>query len=358
MSEECYPLSVIIPIHRADVDIRRCLNSLLSNQILDLQIIVAANSEQAGELQRINRLIPNLPCITLLNIHQAGKSYAINKALNYVKNKYVLIGDADTQFVNRGLNQCIRAAYMDDSIVAITGIVDPIADNYLSSVQQFEYRRIFRLFRPFWNLFHANVIVSGCAGLFKTETLIKIGRYDCHTLGEDFEITLRIHDYYTSNNIPYKIEFVDSLIAKTDVPKSLRTLITQRGRWFTGQADVVWKYRRILIHPIKYKRIIIPYVLAVLFEVFESCLKWPLYILGLCVSYISDAHFFMNVLAIGLCYVLLEISFNLFAEKRLRIRRIIYTFVFTCALLGIQFILKDTNVVSALKLMRRRENKW
>ena len=178
--EKRYPLSVIVPIHRPDVDVRRCLLSLLKNPNLDLQIIIAANSDKKSELQRINRLIPDLPCITLLNIPKAGKANAINEALHYVENEYVLIGDADTLFVQKGINLCLEKLYSDESIVAITGIVAPIIENRIGAIQKFEYRRIFRIFRPFWNLFHANLIVSGCAGIFKTEPLIDAIEIVCH----------------------------------------------------------------------------------------------------------------------------------------------------------------------------------
>ena len=352
--EKRYSLSVIIPIHRSDLDIKRCLRSLLNNPCLDLQIIVAANSDKRSELQRINHLIPDLPRITLLNIPKAGKANAINEALPYVKNEYVLIGDADTVFVSEGINRCMRRIYADETIVAITGIVDPIRKNKISAIQKFEYRRIFRIFRPFWNLFHANLIVSGCAGIFKTESLLEVGAYDSHTLGEDFEITLRLHDYYIRHEIPYKIEYVDTLVAKTDVPQTFRALIRQRGRWFAGQVEVIWKYRRILLHPIKYHKIIFPYVIMVLFEVWETYLKWVLF--GICawVAFVANASFLKLLLLSSIGFVAFEILFNLCAEKKLKVRRIAWILAFTCALLIMQFVLKDTNLITSVKLKKEK----
>lgn len=356
--EKRYPLSVIVPIHRSDVDVRRCLLSLLKNPSLDLQIIVAANSDRKSELQRINRLIPYLPCITLLNIPKAGKANAINEALQYVENKYVLICDADTLFIQNGINRCLEKLYSDESIVAITGAVDPIKENKLSAIQKFEYRRIFRIFRPFWNLFHANLIVSGCAGIFKTETLFTIGLYDCHTLGEDFEITLRLHDYHIRHKMPYKIEYVDAPVAKTDVPKTLKALIRQRGRWFAGLIDVMWKYRKILLHPLQYRTIFIPYIVTMLFEVVGTFSKWILYGISMWLSFIAETSLPGILLITGACFILFESLFNICFDKRLKMKRLSLIFGMTISLAAIQFLLKDTNLFCGIKMMKQNENRW
>lgn len=357
--EKRYPLSVILPVHRSDLDVGRAIRSLLENTSLDLQIIVAANNDRRSELRRINANVPDYPCISLINIQKAGKANAINRALHYVKNKYVLIGDADTLFIKSGLSLCVKKMYADETILAISGIVDPIATNTISCVQKFEYRRIFGIFRPFWNLFNANMMVSGCAGIFKTEALFRVGLYDCRTLGEDFEITLRLHDYYIRHDIPYKIEYVDVLFAKTDVPLTAGGLIKQRGRWFKGQVDVVWKYRRILFHPERYKNIFIPYLLAILFELFKTYLKWvSLYITCIWISIVSETPFFGMVLISGILFVVFECIFNICAIKHLKIKKKITIIGLTIVLTGIQFVLKDTNIILAIKLRMRKENKW
>lgn len=351
-----FPLSVIIPIHRSDLDITRCLLSLSNNSRLDIQIIVAANSNSETELRSINAQIPDLPYISLLNIPKAGKSNAINAALPYVEHKYVLIGDADTIFVQNGINRCMEKLYADDRLVAITGIVDPIVCNTISAVQKFEYRRIFRIFKSFWNHFQANLIISGCAGIFKVEALREVGPYDCCTLGEDFEITMRLHEYHLRNRIPYKIEYVDLVVAKTDVPRSLKALINQRGRWFAGQVDVIWKYRKILLHPLWYRKIMVPFVLMIIFEMMTTYIKWMLVGIGIWISILTDTFFLRVFLMTEISFALFEFVFNLCLGKRVKIKGVVSILWMTCLLTAIQFVLKDTNLIIAMKM--RKENKW
>ena len=123
-----YSLSVIIPVHKSYLYIERCIDSLLANNGLNLQIIVAANSDSPKEIQRINKKIRTIygqyGCISILNITKGGKSNAINQALRYVQNEVVMIGDADTFFYRRGLTKCVSLLYENTNLVAVTGRVE------------------------------------------------------------------------------------------------------------------------------------------------------------------------------------------------------------------------------------------
>lgn len=353
-----YSISVIIPINTAAADINRCINSLLNNPVLVPQIIVAVNSDEIDELQKIVSIIPQRPCVEVIKIHKPGKSNAINKALRYVRNQYVLIGDADTIFAPAGLNSCIRRINSDKTIVAITGIVDPIRNNSLAALQKFEYRRVFRVFRPFWNIFNANILISGCVGLFRTDALRSVGPYDCNTYGEDFEITLRLHEYYIRHGIPYKIEFINRTVAKTDVPETLYDLIRQRGRWFAGQIEVLWKYRFLFQHPILYKRIIVPYVISIVFEVIGTCFKWVFFAISLRHCIAKNLPILLVFMISDLCFVLFECLFNIGIIRQIKVKTAAAAVRMTLHLIVLQFVLKDTNIFWGLPLVFKKNKFW
>lgn len=357
-NEKSYPLSVIIPIHRSGLDIIRCLESLLENSFLRLQIIVAANSDESAELQKLNSIIPHWPCITVINIHKAGKSNAINEAIRHVRNEIVLIGDADTVFLSQGLNSCLERITADKTVIAITGIVDPIKNNTLTAIQKFEYRRVFRIFRPFWDIFNANLLISGCAGVFRTEALLHVGLYDCKTFGEDFEITLRLHEYHLRYGIPYKIVYVNRTVAQTDVPGSFYDLIRQRGRWFAGQVEVLWKYRFLLLQPGRYRMIIVPYLLSVLFEVLGTILKWPVFTAVLRCCIVRNLPLFSILLISESCFLLLECLFNVCTVRKTKVKKAAVAVKMTLRLIVIQSILKDTNVFCLLPLLLKKDRAW
>lgn len=365
--EPIYSLSVIIPIHKSCLKIERCLDSLLSNKRLDLQILVAANSDSKRELEKINRKIQNrysgIRSITLLNIRKRGKANAINSALPYVKNEIVLIGDADTYFYCRGLTKCVSRIQKNKNIVAISGNVDVFGRNILSGIQQFEYCRIFHIFRPFWNYFNANLIISGCAGIFRTKCLFEVGLYDTHTLGEDFEITLRLHDYYIRHNPWYRIEYLNTKLAKTDVPVTFSSFVRQRKRWFLGFMEVTAKYRKILLHPINHCHIIIPYLLSVLFEKWTSILKWIFLAVSIGLCTYNDEFFLKGVLVSFFSFGMFEILFNnIITDKLIPLnekcsKTMVVTF-FTFCLMGLQFVINFINPIQYLLAANKKENRW
>ncbi|MBQ0145763.1 MAG: glycosyltransferase family 2 protein [Lachnospiraceae bacterium] len=362
-----YPLSVIIPIHKSSLNIERCIDSLLANDRLNLQIIVAANSDSREEIQKINRKIRlnyrQYRCISIIDIHKSGKPNAINQALRYVRNEVVMIGDADTYFYRRGLTKCVSLMYKYKNLVAVTGRVEVYQKNALSCLQNFEYRRIFHIFRPLWDQLCGNIMISGCAGIFRTDCLFEVGLYDTHTIGEDYEITLRLHDYYIRHNIDYEIKYVNIPLAKTDVPTNIKALIKQRGRWFRGFVEVTAKYRNILIHPIAYRRIFFPLVLALIFEKWTSMLKWLLLGISVVICVNNGRPLISIIMISAVCMGLFEIIFNSVMMNRIifstgKGQKVVSIIVLTLCLMVMQFILKDTNVVNALFINRSKKNKW
>lgn len=362
-----YPVSVIIPVHRADLNIEKCINSLLLNDVLDLQIIVAANNDSPEELEKIGNKIragyTGCSNVSLLSIYRSGKATAINCALKYVKNEIVIITDADTYYCSKGLLECLSVMIRDDSVVAVSGNVDVYRENFLSCVQRFEYRRIFRVFRPFWNRFNCNMMISGCAGIFRTRCLVEVGLYDMDTVGEDFEITLRLHDFYIRNNSKYRIAYVNTAFARTYAPLSLKTLFRQRGRWFCGLVEITAKYRRFLVYPLRYKCILIPFVLAIVIEELSCFLKWLLISISVVICTVGGV-FVLKGILYGLVFlVMLEVVFNCAMANRIirsdsKFLRIIAILLLTVCLMGIQFVLKDTNVIWYVLRKITKKNKW
>ena len=362
---------MIIPVHKSDLDIERCVNSLLAINELQLQIIVAANSDSEEQLEKIDRKVKDCysdcPCVSIVNIHKGGKANAINKALNLVLNEIVLIGDADTFFCKAGLLECLSVIQRDQSVVAVSGNVDVYGRNGLSYIQQFEYRRIFRIFRPLWSRLNGNLMISGCAGIFRTKCLFEVGLYDTQTIGEDFEITLRLHDYYIRHRRKYSIRYLNILLAKTDAPLKLKALIKQRGRWFRGFLEVTGKYRRILEQPICYRSILLPFLWSVVFEKWPYYLKWVFISVsaGICIR--NDEFILNGVFLYMLGFIIMQMVFNLFMMKRLlfsknrcakRVHCAVQFALMTVCLIGLQFLMKDTSVILSAFTNRTKENKW
>jgi len=62
---------------------------------------------------------------------------------------------------------------------------------------------------------------------------------------EDIEFTFRVHEYFRTKKLPYRILSLPDIVGVTDGPNSVARLIRQRARWQSVISDTVWHYRHM-----------------------------------------------------------------------------------------------------------------
>ena len=119
----------------------------------------------------------------------------------------------------------------------------------LPNLQIVEYLRAFIAVRTAWSKINCLLIVSGAFGMFRRRDIIASGGYATDTVGEDMELTARIHRVLRENDRRYRISFVPDPIAWTEVPETLRVLRRQRDRWHRGLLGTLLRHRKMLFNP-------------------------------------------------------------------------------------------------------------
>jgi len=109
--------------------------------------------------------------------------------------------------------------------------------------------RAFLFGRLGWNRLGGNLVISGAFGLFRRDAVIAAGGYVHDTVGEDMELVANLRRTGIASGGPHRVVFIPDPVAWTEVPESLRGLARQRDRWQRGLADVMWRYRRLLLRP-------------------------------------------------------------------------------------------------------------
>lgn len=179
----------------------------------------------------------------------SGKSDSINVALQYVDTEYFAVSDADTVWLRDSLDAFIfeiEEESKDGSrVVAIGGLVQLLNGNHnwLTKIQTVEYMRAFLVGRLSWNQSNQVHLISGAAGVFHTETTLRLGGLPVHSQTEDLELTLLMHKHCQSHNIPYKVRMIPQFVCKTIAPDNLKVLIRQRLRWQRGLVRALWDYK-------------------------------------------------------------------------------------------------------------------
>jgi len=200
----------------------------------------------------------------------SGKTDALNVGINAASEPLVAMVDADSLLDPDAL-LTVAKPFADDPIrtVATGGVVRAANGctvvagriveirtprQWLPRVQIVEYLRAFLLGRTGWSRLGALILISGAFGLFRRDVLVEVQGLDTDSIGEDFELVMRIHRYMRRNKRDYRVEFVSEPVSWTEVPASLKVLRSQRRRWHRGLWEVLWKYRGMVLNP-RYGRI-------------------------------------------------------------------------------------------------------
>jgi cellulose synthase/poly-beta-1,6-N-acetylglucosamine synthase-like glycosyltransferase len=199
--------------------------------------------------------------ITVVDKANGGRADALNAGINAARYPYVLCTDADVILDANCLVRSMQRVVEDrDRVVAVGGNIRPINGSrvelghlieshvprgMIARMQILEYLRTFIAARPAWSAINALPNVSGAFGVWKRSAVLEVGGFSHGHLGEDMDLTIRLHKHHIERNIPYRIVYEPSAVIWTEVPPSRRVLRRQRIRWHRGLIQTVRDFRPI-----------------------------------------------------------------------------------------------------------------
>jgi cellulose synthase/poly-beta-1,6-N-acetylglucosamine synthase-like glycosyltransferase len=201
----------------------------------------------------------------VIDKENGGVSDAMNAGLNAARYPYVLRTDADVVLDPDCLVYSMQRVVEDrDRIVAVGGNVRPLNGSVLRlghlvratvpkplipRMQILEYVRTFLAGRPAWSTLNALPLISGAFGIWKRQAVITVGGFSPGHMGEDLDLTMRLHRYHLENKIPYRIVYEPSAVIWTEVPETTRVLRRQRIRWHRGLMTAVRDFLPLTFNP-------------------------------------------------------------------------------------------------------------
>ena len=204
---------------------------------------------------------PNLVVIDKVN---AGRSDGLNAAVNAATSPLICCVDADSILEPDGLVAAVRPFVERPATVAAGGIIRvangcrvekghvmqaALPRQPLAMFQTVEYLRAFLAARTGWSAINGLLIISGAFGVFRRAAVVEVGGFAPDSIGEDFELCVRLHARARDERRPYRLEFVPDPVCWTEVPTRLRELGGQRNRWHRGLVDTLWRHRRMIGNP-------------------------------------------------------------------------------------------------------------
>ena len=233
-------ISVIVPAYNEENVIRTTIESLLSTDYPEKEIIVVDDGSKDKTLEIAMNYKDK---IKLIHKENGGKASALNQGLLYATGEIVTIVDADTIIGHSSLKH-IAKSMVNENVAAVAGNVKIRNKvNWLTWCQALEYMSGIQIMRRGLDYFGAITIVPGALGAFRKKKLEEAGTYHKDTLVEDFDATMKV---LRSGMI---VSGSNSATAYTQAPQTLGDYYKQRKRWYRGNLQVLRRHSDILLNP-------------------------------------------------------------------------------------------------------------
>jgi cellulose synthase/poly-beta-1,6-N-acetylglucosamine synthase-like glycosyltransferase len=302
-SQTHLPVSILVPAYNEETTIIKTVEALLKTEFSEYEIIVVNDGSTDGTLEVLKKHFdlysvatpPYLPikhkCIrqiykshlyghlVLVDKENGGKADALNAGLNISRYPLFCCIDADSLTSKDAILNSAFHFTLDKRIIAVGGSINiingsKVDENYnvipsiprkmIERIQVIEYTRAFLAGRTFWSAINGMLIVSGAFGIFRKDIVKAIGGYR-HTIGEDFDLVIRMRRYCYENKIEHRVLYLPEPMSWTQAPSDYSSLLKQRNRWQRGLIECLYHNRSMIFNP-KYGvvgMIALPYYLIV-----------------------------------------------------------------------------------------------
>lgn len=282
-----FPISVIMPAYNEAANAAEAVHSVLSLDYPQHEVIVVNDGSTDVTLESLVREFrlerretvyrksldfrgairgiyksSAYPTLTVVDKEHAGKSAALNCAINLSRYPLFCSIDADSIFQENALLRVVRPFLEDpDRVIAVGGqvrvangcrvergrVLEPrLPQKILAAFQVVEYLRAFVASRLGLSAMNNLLLLSGVFSLFRKDAVIEVGGYRGDVVTEDMELVVRLHHRMREQRRPYAIVFLPDPICWTEVPESVGTLARQRNRWHRGLMQSLWLHKSIL----------------------------------------------------------------------------------------------------------------
>lgn len=277
-------ISVLVPAYNEELTIKNCIDAMNGLNYRNHEVIIVNDGSKDDTLSKLHELLvlesrhrepggqlvykpikgfyqsARYPHIFVIDKHNGGKADSLNAGIDYAVSDIVITLDADSMLEARSL-QYVSQYFHDPDVIALGGtvkivqgaekkngvIVEKFTGKGIIKTQIINYIHGFYVRKLTQSVFNSIVVISGAFGAFYKDILVRVNGFRS-TVGEDIDITLKIHEYMKANRLAKKLVYAPEAVCYTECPENMANFYKQRIRWQKAFVDCILLYWSKLPH--------------------------------------------------------------------------------------------------------------
>ena len=220
-------VSVVVPGYNEEKVIGHCVDSILASDYPRREIILVDDGSTDGTLNEMRRY-EKTPGVVIVAKSNSGKASALNAGLARARGQVIFFVDADGIFAPNTISEMLKG-FESERVGAVCGNDSPVnLDRLQTRLANLQTHVGTGFVRRALATLNCLPIISGNIGAFRRSVLEKTGPFIEGFIGEDLELTWRVH------KAGYRVAFQPWATVYAEVPSTLGGLWKQRVRWARG----------------------------------------------------------------------------------------------------------------------------
>ncbi|MDD5367785.1 MAG: glycosyltransferase family 2 protein [Anaerolineaceae bacterium] len=225
-------VSIIVPAYNEGKVIGNCVQSILASNYTNFEVILVDDGSKDDTLAAM-RTFESDPRVQVIPKANGGKASALNTGITAAKGEILFFVDADGIFTPTTIREMLNG-FSSEKVGAVCGNDAPVnLDRIQTQLACIQTHVGTGFVRRALAQVDCLPIVSGNIGAFRREVIEKTGPFLEGFIGEDLELTWRVH------KAGYRVNFAPQAVVLAEVPSTIQGLWKQRLRWARGLLQTV-----------------------------------------------------------------------------------------------------------------------